>query len=203
MCCRAFDDAPYACEYANVNVNTIGCGHCSGAGAEAEIEVASVVASAHFQLPPSAAAARAHNANANIKGSRHTDQRTRLSLQALDHTRQCPPPHRHPIARARQQPPDALDADMQYQAADSAPLNPFRGGGGSPYSPTVSPLNGTQQPAASVPPRTPLQALQAKLDSFDRRQLVLIIVFIAIFLDNMLLTTVGAHAEAAHLHLHH
>jgi len=87
---------------------------------------------------------------------------------------------------------------MQYQAADSAaaPLNPFR----ATYSPPVSPLNDTQQPAASVPPRTPLQALQAKLDSFDRRQLVLVIVFIAIFLDNMLLTTVGAHGPPAPHH---
>lgn len=105
--------------------------------------------------------------------------------------------------------------------APSAPLNPFRSAAGSGpyYSPAASPAaawpptgaspNGTQAPIAaagggggggagaqvsgSVAARTPLQALQAKFDSLDRRQLVLIIVFIAIFLDNMLLTTVGAY----------
>ena len=207
----------------HVHVNTIGCGSGANAEAEAEaeIQVGSVVLSAHSQLPPPAAAAAAaasaaltHNAheNTNIKRSAHTIERTRFCLQALVPAPQCPPPfsYRHPIARLQTH--DELDASMQYQAADSAaastaPLNPFRGGGGSPYSPPSAPsawpLNSTQQQqpvaaaAGSVPPRTPLQALQAKLDSFDRRQLMLIIVFIAIFLDNMLLTTVGAPHRAA------
>ncbi len=99
------------------------------------------------------------------------------------------------------------DSEVKMNSS-SNPLNPFKPSKDNSY-PSIDTQKGLinfesteLQNSEQVSPMPPLKnvketfkwsvsRIQAKLIRFERRQLVLVIVFIAIFLDNMLLTTVG------------